>query len=440
MTLPALFSDHAVLQRSAKVPFWGKADPDEAVTVTAGNIHATAVADTNGRWRVDLNLEKAAVGPQEIVIQGKNRLSIADVVVGEVWVCSGQSNMQWPLSGAQDSKDEIARSSNPMLRVFRLTVRAPDAPLEDCVGKWIVTEPARAGEFTAVGYYFGQKLQRELGAPVGLIDNSWGGSPIEPWVSPTAFDEDEALKASKEWIFEQRDTFAEKEQAHKKALNEWLARYDRKDEGGDKSPRFAEADLPVDGWTAVTMPGDIDLLAQEQGGVVWIRKEVDLPASSEGKSLTLNFGVIRGFEDVYWNGVRIGKTTLDRPVASLRVRAYPIPKQLIRSGKNTVAIRIFAPVGGIGITPHLMEAYTAGAVPSPRPFGINGGASLRGKWLAKAERVLPPLSSEVLKTYPEIPVRPDAFSTVASVYNGMIAPIIPYAIQGVLWYQGGSKS
>ena len=196
--LPAIISDHMVLQQTAKVPLWGRADPDEEVTVTLDKQITKTKAANDGKWSVTLNLLKSASGPHEVVIEGRNRLVIKDVVVGEVWLASGQSNMELPLSETLGAGKEIPVSANPMLREFRVGLKTSEELLDDCTGKWVAASPSTSQAFSAVGYYFGQKLNAELNVPVGLINASWGGTPSEAWTSSRAIDTVPDLKAARE--------------------------------------------------------------------------------------------------------------------------------------------------------------------------------------------------------------------------------------------------
>jgi sialate O-acetylesterase len=158
--LPAIISDHMVLEKSAKVPVWGKADPGEEVTVTLNGQSAKATADAAGKWTTTLDLKKSAPGPFEMSVEGKNKLAVADVVVGEVWVASGQSNMEWGVKNTLDSEKEIAGSANPLLRQFLVKKNPTREALEDTEGTWVAASPETTGNFTAVGYFFAKKLQK----------------------------------------------------------------------------------------------------------------------------------------------------------------------------------------------------------------------------------------------------------------------------------------
>ncbi len=192
--LPAIFSDHAVLKKSATVPVWGWAEPGEKVEAKLGEASAAAVTGPDGKWRLQLDLSKEGAGPYELTVRGKNERKVSDVLVGEVWVCAGQSNMEMKLiqTGA---KDVAANAKNPLLRHFKVEKASADKPAEDVVGKWILADATGAKDFTAVGYYFGQAVQEAIQQPVGLINLSWGGSLTEAWMSPQALARDPELVA-----------------------------------------------------------------------------------------------------------------------------------------------------------------------------------------------------------------------------------------------------
>ena len=191
--LPAVFSDHAVLQKSDKVPVWGWASPGENISVALDAIVGRTTADAAGKWRINLDLAKAAAGPFDLVVRGNNEVKVADVVVGEVWLCVGQSNMEMRLGATEDAKEVIARVNNPLLRHFRVERQSAASPADDVAGKWVTATSLGAREFTAVGFYFGQALQHALKAPVGLVHSSWGGSLAESWMSKEAMQTDEVV-------------------------------------------------------------------------------------------------------------------------------------------------------------------------------------------------------------------------------------------------------
>ena len=185
--LPAIFSDHMVLQRERPIPVWGWDAPGTNVTITLGDAKATATADANGRWQTSLPA-RAAGGPLKLVVHGTTTRSFDDVLIGEVWFCSGQSNMEWPVAASLDAKQEIASANHPKIRHIKIPHRPADAPQDDVkTPGWIVCSPKTVGSFTAAGYFFGRNLQQQLDVPIGLIGCNWGGTRIEPWTPPEGF-------------------------------------------------------------------------------------------------------------------------------------------------------------------------------------------------------------------------------------------------------------
>jgi len=186
VTLPSVLSSRMVLQRGKPIPVWGMADAGEAVTVTVGKAVQKATADAKGRWRVDLPAMEAG-GPLVMTVAGKNTLRLTDILVGEVWVCSGQSNMEWSLNRATNAKQEIAEAKYPRIRMFQVPKRPSGQPQFTVPASWQACAPNTAQGFSAVGYFFGRKLHKDLKVPVGLINTSWGGTRIEPWTPPVGF-------------------------------------------------------------------------------------------------------------------------------------------------------------------------------------------------------------------------------------------------------------
>ncbi len=235
--LPAMFSDHAVLQRDMPVPVWGWAEPGEEVTVAiAGQTHK-ATADEKGKWSV--KLEPLSLGePLTLVVEGKNRLERNDILVGEVWVCSGQSNMEWTVANASNSELEIPAANRPNIRVITVTGPGSQTRVEDCNGKWEAVTPESIKDFSAVGYFFGRELQDHIGVPIGLIDNSWGGSACDAWIRRDKFEGNPVLQPVLErWAKTESEYDELKEMAkHKEALQNWQKKADAAKAAGEPEP------------------------------------------------------------------------------------------------------------------------------------------------------------------------------------------------------------
>ena len=220
--LHALFSDNMVLQSDMKVPVWGKAEPGEAVTVAIGDQKETATAGTKGHWKVELMPLKAG-GPFIMTVTGKNSISLQNVLVGEVWVCSGQSNMQTKVSSAANAGTEIAEAKYPQIRLFTVSMRVSDTPQENVKGKWVECSPETVAGFSAVAYFFGRDIHKSLGVPVGLIHTSWGGTPAQSWTSRGALESDPDLKAYLDSWAKVIENYPQKLDEYKNALEKWTA-------------------------------------------------------------------------------------------------------------------------------------------------------------------------------------------------------------------------
>ena len=236
VTLHGLFGDHMVLQRDAKVPIWGRADPGEEVKVVFRGQVRAATADDQGRWRVELGPLDATAG-RKLHVQARNRITLKGVCVGDVWICSGQSNMAWPVKAAANAQEEIRRSDDPKLRLFTVPHRVSGEPLADVTGRWVAAEPATVPSFSAVAFYFGAELRRVYGVPVGLIHTSWGGTPAEAWTREATLRKDEVLLPIVErWEDAMRDWPAQRK-VFLERLRKWQEKARAARAAGKKPPR-----------------------------------------------------------------------------------------------------------------------------------------------------------------------------------------------------------
>ncbi|AHF90022.1 9-O-acetylesterase [Opitutaceae bacterium TAV5] len=442
VTLPSVFSEHMVLQRSAQTPVWGRAASGEKITVSldasvsggpagSGTVKSTT-AGADGRWRVNLDLSDAAripAGPHRLVITAGNTLSIPDVLIGEVWLASGQSNMARTMSSS-GSREEIAGSANDRLRFFTAARQTSLTPLDDVAGKWTVAAPDTTPGFSAVAYYFARQLQAELGAPVGVIHSSWGGTGVEAWTSLDALKSDPALGKIAVTEIETAGKFPEKKAAWLAALRPWLAANGREDRPTPAADLAAFTTLPAsagaDGWSAVKLPGK---LPGER--ILWVRREITVPSSAAGKPLVLDFDEIAGIDTVFLDGKPAGGRTLETfdgdGFRRLNVRrTYRVPADAVTAGRHTLAIRIYAPLGGSGINGSYFTA---------------GSQKLGGEWLLKTERAFAPLTPAARNASPgslKAPLRP--WNVSSSLYNAMIHGLAPYGLRGFIWYQGENNA
>ena len=422
--LPPIISDHMVLEKSAATAIWGKADPGEDVTVTLGGSAATATAASDGKWRVTLDLSQSPPGPLELKINGKNELTVRDVVVGEVWVAAGQSNMQFMLKDELNAAQEIPQSANSMLRHFKVEHIASVDPLEECQGQWVIAGPATSADFTAVGYYFGKALQKDLGVPVGLINASWGGTQSEAWTSAEALSTDPELKTSVESQLKLAREYPALQKDFLQDYEAWLRDHQREDRPSADAASFAIGE--PQGWTPVQVPGPIVGNGLPSAGAVWVRRDISMTAREAGRNLILILGEVEGYETVYWNGQLVGQTKWQDQSGAAAQRRCEIPGSLVKEGKNTLAVRVYSPAGEPKLLGKVIKA---------------GSQMLKGEWLAKTEFSLPALSAEARAALPSPPPAPRMAQGVAgALFNGMIHPILPYTIKGVIWYQGESNA
>lgn len=404
--MPLIFSDGMVLQRDKQIPIWGFADANESVEVHFNKQIKKATADKNGKWTVNLSAEKAG-GPFELIIIGKNKITIKNVLVGEVWICSGQSNMEFQVFKTMNSEKEIADANYPMIRHFGVAQDLNGTPKDDLKqGKWEVANKENVGNFTAVGYYFARKLYAELKIPIGIINTSWGGTNVETWTSREAFEKSDEFKSMIANV-PTVDTNAIFE-TYKKSVLDNLKKVQGFDVSMENEEQFKNPNFQDKNWPEIKVPslwenqqiGNID-------GIVWMRKTIVLTAEQAKKEATLHLAKVDDEDQTYINGVQIGTNNLWDAK-----RVYKIPANVLKEGTNVIAVRITDYSGGGGI------------YGDPQDLKIDfkdSNLPLDGLWKFNVVKV-------------RIEVSPNSYPSL--LYNAMVNPLVPYAIQGALWYQG----
>lgn len=412
--LPEIFASGMVLQRSPATPVWGWAEPGTKVRVSVGPSTGEVQTDKDGKWRVNLDLSSAGPGPHEMTV---NETKLPDVLVGQVWLCGGQSNMEWTLGSTLNAGEVIKGSANPQIRQFHVPKRAEEKPVDAVQGRWTQAGPETSGQFTAVGYYFARGLQRELGEPVGLINSTWGGSAAETWMSAEGIDAVPGFPAVMAQVNEDVATYPARREKFIGAFREWITAT------GLADPRKWTVEevraLPEDKWTAVTVPGEAPF--GPEAGAVWLRRTVDLPESAAGKPIGLTLGKwVRMLDEVWWNGEKVADTTLEEFETGRSSRKHEVPGHVVRKGPNELLIRVWSP-SKPPFVGDWEDAFKAGPV------------FLMGQWQMAREFA----SAEPEKAPPVPPIQlPGIQNTPSRAYNGMIAPIVPFGIAGVIWYQG----
>lgn len=411
ITLPKIFGDNMVLQRNIKIPVWGNAKPGALITATLGKINALAKADKDGRWTVRFPKFKAG-GPYDLKIGETGRpeftIHLKGILIGDVWLASGQSNMEWQVQQAQNAQNEITKANYPNIRFLIVDHNKEVTPQQDILsGKWKVCDTATIKDFSAVAYYFARKIHQDENVPIGIIQSTWGGTPVESWTSREMLLSSQISKARAL----ANDTLTKKDfkQDSLDMIRFWDIVYNPK---GDSDKIIPLPQYDDRGWAAVEMPGLIkDFGIGSYEGLIWMRKKIVLPPTFTGKDIVLNIGHPEMNYSLYFNGVEICKTIWN----SNPKQSYTIPASLVKNGENTVSLRIAALWGGGGINPPAEHIYITDG---------NTRVSLAGTWLFKKdiESRLPVIHN--YHYYPEV------------LFNAMINPIIPYSIKGFIWYQG----
>lgn len=405
--LPRIFADGMVLQREQPIPVWGRATPGATVRVLFDGDAASAVADANGDWQLRLPAH-AAGGPLRMRIDdGHAPVELRDVLVGEVWLASGQSNMEWPLAQTDAAEAVIAAANDPLIRHFKIPkswAGTPQWQIQD--GQWLAASPTTADEFSAAAYYFATALRKATGVPVGIIDSTWGGSSIEAWMDAAALGLDPAAVDAQARQLRKADTQALAQTRDN--LRRWPA------VGGE--PDWARPGIDDAGWAEIAAPG----LWEGAGwngmdGIAWYRKTFTLSAAEAKAGIRLGLGRIDDSDIAWVNGVQVGQTRMQYN----QPRVYPVPAAALRAGVNVIAVRVEDTGGGGGLHGDADELFVQPANAAPR--------TLAGRWKFRPQQVTVALVD-------------DKNQQPTALYNAMIHPLQSYGLRGVIWYQGEANA
>ena len=423
VTLPAYLSDNMVVQQRNTLLVKGKSNRSGQVTVTAswGKKAATGVIGTDGTFAVSLPTPKAG-GPYTITINDGDTRVLQNVLVGEVWFCSGQSNMEMPVKGwgqVKDWEQELANADHPQIRLLqskRVTSLTPKELPQVNGDGWAVCSGATVENFSSVAYFFARQLQQQLGVPIGVIDSSWGGTPAEAWTSaPTLTHVIEHQNNAQAILATHgdRDALCRK---YDQDVIAWQANYDRADQGmqGGK-PLWIDAEQSGEGWGTMPLPNAWEWQGLNNfDGIVWFQKVVNRPERWSGKELTLKVGKVDDIDITWFNGHKVGETD-----GYWIVRNYKVPAELVKGGKAIITVKVKDGSGLGGI------CGDAGDL----SIGIGDDViSLAGDWhwhIGVAQEDLPYRA-----------IHPDHQNYPANLYNAMVYPFKDFNIKGVIWYQG----
>jgi len=418
VVLPQIVRDSMVLQRDAKINVWGWASSGENVNISFNKKNYTAKTSADGKWKIVLPAMKAG-GPYTMTITGKNKITLKDILIGDVWFCSGQSNMVHQLNIHDVTyADEIAKANYPAIRQFWIaTLTSLEGPSDNLpTGFWKAAVGEDVRPFSAVAYFFAKKLYEKYQVPIGIINASVGGTPIEAWTSEEGLKEFPALISS---IQKNKDT------AYINSFTRRAASVRRppiavQDKGLISTPGWYDINYIPKGWKTIAVPGYWeDQGIKDLNGVVWYRKEIEVPASMAGKAAKVFLGRIVDADVLYINGNQVGVTTYMYPQ-----RRYPVPADVLKAGKNIIVVKVTNNAGKGGFVPDKPYCLFAG----------NDTIDLKGYWQYKVGEVFLPRSGGFGGGGINAQNQP------AALYNAMVAPVINYTIKGILWYQGESNS
>ena len=420
-----LFTDNMVLQQNQDIPIWGKAEPGGEVVVTLNKQEEKRIVDEDGNWKVNLSPVPAG-GPYELVISGEKTHKFNNVMVGEVWVCSGQSNMEMPIAGwgiINNYKEEIANANYPNIRLLMVEKKTANTPQEIFNSDgWKECSSEAVPEFSAVAYFFGRHLSRELDVPIGLIETAWGGTLAEAWTSGPTLKKFPEFKGIVEKIEIDKSSDEERAIATKKMIAEWPDKIEEAlVNSGTFKHGFQKSDYNTVSWKTMKLPTTWEETGLKYDGVVWFSKDVKVPKSWKGKDLVLTLGKINDYDITWFNGKRVGRGI---DVADFRV--YKIPGSLVNAGENKITVQVLD-IGNHG------GLY--GPANKMKLSSKDKSISLVGNWKYKVDPVK--IVIDKLPVKPSLNLSPNRPSVL---YNGMINPLLPYGIMGAIWYQGESNA
>jgi sialate O-acetylesterase len=414
--LPRLISDGIVLQRDAGLKIWGWSTKNEKISIRFMNLSYNISADDNGDWELILPKQNAG-GPYEMEINASNSITIHNILIGDVWICSGQSNMELPMQRVSPIyESEIANCANDNIRIFTVPQKYNfnQSQKDFEAGSWQPVNPKSILSFSAVAYFFGKELYEKYIVPVGLINASLGGAPAEAWMSEDAIKEfpqyyDEAQK------FKDASIITKIETSDRKRSQSWYSLLRQKDEGyEDLLNPWYKPDLNTCDWSSMEIPGYwADNGFGSVNGVVWFRKNFDVPLSMVDREAKLILGRIVDADSVFINGKFIGSTGYQYPP-----RRYNIPINVLKEGENSIVVRVISNSGKGGFVPDKQYKIICG----------KDTIDLRGKWHAKLGAAMEPLAGETFIRWKPV-----------GLYNAMIAPLVSFKIKGAIWYQGESN-
>jgi sialate O-acetylesterase len=426
--LPAIFTSNMVLQQQSQVPFWGEASPNKKLKITTSwnNKTVETLVDAFGKWKA-IVATPVYGGPFSIEISDGKKLTLENVMIGEVWVCSGQSNMEMALAGwgkINNYEQEIEAANYPTIRLLQVTKNTSTKPLNNlnvAMGGWAVCSPQTVAEFSAVAYFFGKNLVENTKIPIGLINTSWGGTIAEAWTSASTLKTMPDFASNVSEMEKNNEKAIDLKLKYEQDLAVWQNLVLKADKGfqNDKAV-WTDKNLNETDWKQMEIPclwEDMDL--NNFDGVVWLRKTIDIPTDWQHSKLTLSLDMIDDNDISYFNGIEIGRTE-----GWNLTRNYTIPGNLVAPGKAVITVRVFDTSGGGGIYGNAAKLKLS--------LTDDKFIPLAGNWQYK--------TGFNIREIPSAPRNWNDPNRPTVLYNAMINPIVPFTIKGAIWYQGESNA
>lgn len=427
VTLPSFFTDNMVIQQNSLLTLPGEAKAGKQVTVKVSwnNKKYTAKAAADGKFKIEVPTPSAG-GPYRIVISDGEKLTLNNVMAGEVWFCSGQSNMEMPVAGwgkVMNYEQEIADANYPSIRLLQVKKTVSFVPRENVeinMGGWQECSPATVPEFSSVAYFYARNLWKELNVPVGVIDCTWGGTPAESWTSYETLKHVMGFEQKMSRMADAGFEIGKLVELYHLEMDEWLKQFDAKDAGLKNGvPQWISALQTGKEWKQMELPAYWESRGLDFDGTVWFQKEVEIPADWAGKEILLNLAMIDDDDITYFNGKEIGKSS-----GCNTMRTYKVPAELVKAGKGIITIRAidYGGSGGIHGEPQQMFMEWGGKkISLAGNWNYHTGVSLVG---APSRPLSPEGEGWPAACYPTV------------LYNGMVHPLTVFPIKGAIWYQG----
>jgi sialate O-acetylesterase len=453
--LNSIFSDNMMIQCDYPVKVWGCDAPGKSISVKLAGNMAETETNADGKWL--LTLPALPSGQTcDMQVRGNEEQIIKNILAGDVWLCSGQSNMEFATENVKNAKEEMASADFPEIRFFNVVHKASLGKVDQVEGKWEVCNPETVKTLSGVGYFFAREIHQKHGKPIGLLHSSWGGTRVEAWMrKESLFSFDFMKKEIEEYEFHKHNCInnrtiksenyaqnVQKDIPNKNALvhTKGKVEYEQKVKEYNKSiPKdpenkgyekgYASASYDVSDWKTLDVPGWWTKQGLDFNGVLWYRTNVSLPPEWEGQKCVLHLGSCDKSDQSYFNNEKIGGLSIEEdPQAWCASRVYEIPSNLVKSGENTIAVRVFSNVHGGGIIGQPEDIFISLKNQPGKSI------SLAGKWLYKVEH------NFGLITPPVQPFGEDNPNSPYILFDNMINPLLNFPIKGVLWYQGESNA